>query len=64
LGFGLELLCVFLLAAIVIAVRSGSIGIRDAFGYILWIVYGGGAVALIALIGQFRRSGEIRILDW
>jgi uncharacterized protein (DUF1499 family) len=53
-GFGLALLCILLLAAIVIATRSGDLGIRDAFGYISWIVYGGGAVALIALIGLFQ----------
>lgn len=51
LGFWLALLCVIALAAIVLATRTGMIGIRDAFGTIKWIVYGGGAVALVSLLG-------------
>jgi uncharacterized protein (DUF1499 family) len=51
LGLWLAVLCVLLLIAVVIATRTGAIGIRDAFGTIKWIVYGGSAVALISLLG-------------
>lgn len=51
LGFWLALLCVISLVAVVVATRTGMIGIRDAFGTLKWIVYGGGAVALISLLG-------------
>jgi len=51
LSFVLLLLCLLALAAIVIAYRLGELGLREAFGYIEWVVYAGCAVAVLALAG-------------
>jgi uncharacterized protein (DUF1499 family) len=62
LGFWLAVLCVLSLVATVIATRTSVIGIRDAFGTIKWIVYGGGAVALIAFIGCIQAFRYKRVM--
>jgi hypothetical protein len=64
LSLWLVLLAIVLLALIIFLMRNQSIGIRDGFGYISWIVYGGAAVALLALIGlvqaiRYSRSAGI-----
>ena len=64
LGFGLAILCVILLFAVVLATRSGVFGVRDAFGYIEWIVYGAAAVAAVSFVGglqaiRHKRSAAI-----
>jgi uncharacterized protein (DUF1499 family) len=51
LGLGLALLCAVLLSAVVVAYRTGAFGVRDAFGYIEWIIYVAAAAVLVAAVG-------------
>ncbi len=64
LGLGLALLCAILLIAVVVAYRTGAFGVRDAFGYIEWIIYAAAGVTVVAVAGaiqaiRYRRPAAI-----
>lgn len=61
LGLGLSVLCVALVIATVLAYRGGTLSVRDAFGYIEWIVYGGMAATLVSLGGLFQALRAKRV---
>lgn len=66
IGVILLVLCLLALAAVVIGVRLGEFKVREAFGYIEWIVYASVGVALIAIVAtliaiRHKRTGAIAI---
>ena len=66
IGFILLVLCLAALTAVVVGQRIGEFSVREAFGYIEWIVYASAGVALIAVVAAFvairnKRPGSIAI---
>lgn len=64
LAFILLLLVVFALAGVVFVYRLGEIEVREAFGYIEWLVYASAGIAALGLLGLIlairnRRVGAI-----